>query len=154
MADSEPTISGFETVSVGYSYIQLSLTILELKAEMAASLKVTSGFGVTVTIGGDYTTNFGPAFNGTAWLAGIATLEYTATGASDVTVDGAPLTLSTAMAENGGAAAKLHAAGAKVLVAGIKGRNALSKLRARATRTNTTGSRNSVGGNISTGGSE
>lgn len=154
MADSEPTISGFDSVSVGYSYIQLSLNVLNLTAGMAASLAVTSGFGLTVTIGGDYTTNFGPAFNGTAWLAGIATLEYTAAGASDVTVDGAPVTLSTAMAENGGAAAKLHAAGAKVLVAGIKGGKALTRARARATRTNTTGSRNSVGGNISTGGSE
>lgn len=153
MADSNPTISGYDSVSVGYNYILLSLTILDLTAGMAASLGLESGFGVTVTVGGAYTTNFGPGFNGTAWLAGIAKMEYTATGATSVTVNGSPVTLSTAVAENGGAASKLHAAGARVLAAGIRGGKALAKSRATATVLNTSGSQNSVGGNLSTGGS-
>ncbi|MFC3227894.1 hypothetical protein ACFOGJ_11670 [Marinibaculum pumilum] len=152
--DSEPTISGFDEVSVGYSYIQLSLTILDLSAGMSAELSVNAGFTFTVTIGGDYSTSFGPAFDGTAWLAGIANLEYNSAGSTEVTIDGNPITLKSAVAESGGAAAKLHAAGARVLTAGVRAGQALGRATARASRTSTAGSRNSVGGNVSTGGQE
>lgn len=148
-----PKIDGFEEVSVGYNYIELSLALLKVTAGVSAELEISSGFTFSVTIGGSYSTKFGPSIAGTVWLGGIATLEYAAAGSTSVKIDGNPITLQTAVAESKGTAAQVHSAGARLLAGGLRLANRLSRANARGARVQNSGASNSMGGSVSTGGS-
>jgi len=149
--DDNPEISGFAEVSVGYNYIKLSLAPLAMEVGLSAELNMNAGNTFTVKLGGDYSTVV-LGIKSEAWLAGIAKMEYAAAGSTEISVDGNPITLKTAVAENGGTAASLHSAGARILAAGMNQASRLARTRARAVRTQSSGVGNTVGGVVSTGG--
>lgn len=149
MADN-PEIATFEKVTCGYNYIELSLALLKIAVGASASHTLESGITMSVNLGGSYGTNVGPSISGTLWLGLIGTFEYAAAGGKSVKVKGG-VSLHSAVAENGGAAAKLHTAGLRLLASGLRQGSKLSRTKARATRVQNSGASSSLGGKISTG---
>ncbi|MEQ8348894.1 MAG: hypothetical protein RIB84_07935 [Sneathiellaceae bacterium] len=144
--------SGFDETSLGWNYVKLSLTLLEVSAKMSADLAIEAGTKFSVALAGSYSLKL-PSISGTVWMGTLGTVDYSGSGSESVTIDGNPITLQTALVKHENVASTISAAGAKLYATGAKKLRSASKTNAKATRAVTSGNRNRLGGRVSTGGS-